>query len=278
MLHHYIHNSMHCVLPVLHRYEQQCERVWHSVGTVELAFLSVSLCQLMFRSSTQETCAPAEKAWQTQHNSLWAGGALKQRKWKGDTETKRDNETGAHAERDRKRNMDVGYPSLSGVTQCQQLHLIKNQKKWGEDFIADRARERKLRAPKIKRRGDRECGRKRREQQRKRGGAADRGERFRQGGEIRGFAGAAWTTNDLNGALNPAVAYPDFFSIPLTPSAVQQTAYSTLVPITWREYGSACRENEKREGLAETERWQRMYLILKCRNRSDCVTLSREQR
>lgn len=49
-----------------------------------------------------------------------------------------------------------------------------------------------------KKRGDRVCGRKRRGQQREEEGrrgvggeGADRGERFRQGGEIRGFAGAA---------------------------------------------------------------------------------------
>lgn len=76
------------------------------------------------------------------------------------------------------------------------LLSIKKQKREGGDFIADRARERKLRGPGMKRKGDRVCGRKRRGQQRKeerREGreGADRGERFRQGGEIRGFAGAA---------------------------------------------------------------------------------------
>lgn len=76
------------------------------MGTVELAFLSVSPCQLRFRFTTQETCVPAEEAWQTQHNSLRVGGALKPRERerdvqreegetdRGDTQSETDEETG----------------------------------------------------------------------------------------------------------------------------------------------------------------------------------------
>lgn len=142
MLHHYIHHIMCCVLPVLHRYEQQCERVGRSVGTVELAFLSVSLCQLLFRSSTQETCAPAEKAWQTQHNSLQTGGTLKQ-------ERTRERHSDRYMQSEMTKRGMQGIV-LEGVKQWQQLLLIKNQK-IGGGFIADRARERKLRGPGMKR-------------------------------------------------------------------------------------------------------------------------------
>lgn len=78
----------------------------------------------------------------------------------------------------------------------------------------------------------------------------DRGEGARRGaegqawrgGEIRGFAGAAWTTADLNGALNPAVAYPDFPSIPsnTSNSAINQEHTAPLFPqqgggdVSWR--------------------------------------------
>lgn len=112
-------------------------------------------------------------------------------------------------------------------------------------------RERKLRGPGNQKKGWPNMWTK--EERAKRGEegteGADRGER---GGRIRGFAGAAWTTSDLNGALNPAVAYPDFSSIPLTPSTAQQTGCSTLVPTTRSEYNSVGIRDEERK-----RDWQR---------------------
>lgn len=156
---------------VMHRYEQQCERVWHSVGTVELAFLSVSPCQLLFRSSTQETCAPAEKAWQTQHNSLRAGGALKQERM-----TQRERER--HKGRVRQGVMqneiksDKRCGELEWEKQGEAVALItlgkepeEGERRWRDHFIADRARERESwEGQGIKRKGDQICGRKRRGQ------------------------------------------------------------------------------------------------------------------
>lgn len=87
---------------------------------------------------------------------------------------------------------------------------------WG--FIADRTTEKTLRVSQMQRKGDQVWDERGRVEGREQTGE----KRFRSGGEIRGFAGAAWTTSDLNGVLNPAVAYPDFSSIPLTPSTVWQ--------------------------------------------------------
>lgn len=86
--------------------------------------------------------------------------------------------------------------------------IIKKQKAEtvgeGEGFTADGTREGKLRGTAMKRKGEWVCEGKRR------GERCRQGRGFDMGGKIRGFAGAAWTTDDLNGALNPAVTYPDF--------------------------------------------------------------------
>lgn len=66
--------------------------VCDSVGTVELAFLSVSPCQLLFRSSTQETCAPAEKAWQTHTQQPASGSGIETRENERHRDTERKDE------------------------------------------------------------------------------------------------------------------------------------------------------------------------------------------
>ena len=198
---------------------------------MELAFLSVSLCQLLFRSSTQETCAPTERALaDTTQQPASGRGDLKQERTterhQEKAEREKERERRGHAEGDKTGERHAGNQSgRKGVKRWQQLLLIKNQKRGRERAGRRRRgfhswqgkREKAERARSEKKRGDRVCGGKRRGQQREEEGrgreSADRGKRFRQGGEIRGFAGAAWTTNDLNGALNPAVAYPDFPSI-----------------------------------------------------------------
>lgn len=106
------------------------------------------------------------------------------------------------------------------------------KEKWKGD-----EKEKRLRRPRMQKKEVAECsGRKGRGQRRKeirrwwcRGwgpGGGRQGRRGWDGGsEIRGFAGAAWTTSDLNGALNPAVAYPDFSSILLTPQTARAASW-----------------------------------------------------
>lgn len=168
VLHHYIHHSMCCVLPDLHRHEQPCERVWHSVGTAKLAFLIASPCQLLFRSSTQETCAPAEKAWQTQHNSLRVGGALKQERMRERLGERLEDLRwggGVHAGWDKTGERDVANQpkwetGWSGGSSCFRYRTRKEMvlvffffKGGGGVHSWQGKRERKLRGPGMKRKG-----------------------------------------------------------------------------------------------------------------------------
>lgn len=93
-----------------------------------------------------------------------------------------------HAEQDKKGDRDVGYQSERGVKRFQQLFSLKNQKRQ-RDFIADRARERKLRGQEWKERVTKWTKEERATE--KRGGegwgGADRRERFRQGGWNQGI-------------------------------------------------------------------------------------------
>lgn len=108
---------------------------------------------------------------------------------------------------------------------------------WGGSYFTGLEKEQKLRRPGMKRRVEWVYVWRRKWQQRKsregwmrwREQMGERGrERFRQGCVVggmksQGFAGAAWKTSDLNGVLNPAVAYPDFSSIPFALSTVRYT-------------------------------------------------------
>lgn len=59
---------------------QHREIVTHTVGTLELAFLSLPPCQALFRSRTQETCAPAEKGLADTTQQPGNGGAAERKR------------------------------------------------------------------------------------------------------------------------------------------------------------------------------------------------------
>lgn len=166
-------------------------RLWPTVGTLKLAFLSLSplpgLIPFQYSGNLRSS-------WERpgRHNTTapeWGKGAVERKRAMRALEMERGGES--QIKRDKRKcrapQTREGYFIAKGTTEKKLRGPGMQKKRWLSVWTKDE--------------GDR-------------GGEHTGEKRFRRGGgEIRGFAGAAWTTSDLNGALNPAVAYPDFSSI-----------------------------------------------------------------